>query len=323
MSRGLRQGGAPRGAAALLALAAAVTFAGACPASGWKAAAPPAQAGEPPVPAAGTPASAPAPPAAAPLEAALDAIADGMGGEVAYAFVDLAGGASILRNADAVFPQASVIKLPVLLEAYRQEQEGRLDLSERIAVREQDKVGGEGVLQFFWPGESSLSLRDVGVLMMAISDNTAANVLIDRVGMESVNRRMAAWGVPGIRIQRRMMDFEARRRGVENLASPRDMAKLLGDLHRGALLDEGRTRAVLALMEGIQSGPFRRRLPEGARAPHKDGNLEGLRTGAGLLLPPGRSVAWAVMARGLRDEAAAEEALARMLRAAWDHYAER
>lgn len=262
-------------------------------------------------------------PARARFEADLDALVRAPGGEIGFAFTVLESGETIARNADTVFPQASLIKLPVLLELYRQEQEGGLDLSERIKVREEMKVGGEGVLQFFRPGDSSLSLRDVAALMMTISDNTAANILIGRVGMESVNRRMAAWGVPGIRLQRRMMDLEARKRGVENLAAPRDMMRLLAALHRGELLDAERTRAALALMEKIQGSPLSRRLPAGARAPHKDGNLEGIRTGAGLLLLDGRAVAWALMARGLPDEAAGEEALARILRAAYDYFSAR
>ncbi len=254
------------------------------------------------------------------FESELAALAAAAGGEVGVALRDLSGGETFALDAETVFPQASVIKLSVLLELYRQEQEGKLDLSERVVVREKDKVGGEGVLQHFRPGASSLALRDVAALMMTISDNTAANILIERAGMDSVNRRMAAWGVPGIRLQRRMMDLEARRRGVENLASPRDMVRLLEKLWRGEILEAGRTRAALALMEQVQGSPFRRHLPAEARAPHKDGNLEGIRTGAGLLLLPDRAVAWAIMARGLPDEKRGEDALARILRAAYDYF---
>jgi len=237
-------------------------------------------------------------------------------------FIDLASGGTFSRNENTVFTQASLIKLPVLLELFRQDQEGKLKLTDRVALRDEDKVGGEGVLQHMEAGGARLSLEDLAVLMMAISDNTAANILIDQVGIDSVNQRLASWGLKKSRLQRRMMDLEARRRGVENLSTPWEMAHLLRRLHAGELLDAGRTKRVLVLMNTNQAGPFRRRLPESLEVPHKNGNLEGIRTGAGLLLIPGRPVAWAIMARGLRDEPAAEEHLSLILRQAYDYFSD-
>jgi beta-lactamase class A len=251
------------------------------------------------------------------------ALAAAMGGEIGIAVLDLTSGETYERNADAVFPQASLIKLPVLVELYRQDQEGQLRLTDREPLREQDKVGGEGVLRHMQAGGRRWSLADLAVLMMTISDNTAANILIDQVGMESVNRRLASWGLEKTRLRRRMMDREARRRGVENLSTPLEMAALLRRLHAGELLDAARTEQVLRLMAGVQSGPYRRRLPESLQAPCKDGNLEGIRTGAGLLLIPGRPVAWAIMARGLKDEPGAEEQLSWMVRSIYDYFSAR
>jgi len=257
------------------------------------------------------------------FESAIEAASAGMGGDLGVTFIDLKSGTILARSENTVFTQASLIKLPVLLELYRQEQEGRLNLSERVPLLERDKVGGEGVLQHMKSGEVRLSLEDLAVLMMAISDNTAANILIDRVGIEKVNQRLVSWGLEKTKLQRRMMDLEARGRGVENLSTPREMATLLRRLHAGELLDAGRTKRALELMNANQAGPFRRRLPEALEVPHKNGNLEGIRTAAGLLLIPGCPVAWAIMARGLRDEPAAEEHLSLILKAAYEYFSAR
>jgi len=88
---------------------------------------------------------------------------------------------AIAYRAGETFPAASVIKLPILVEAYRQVDEGRLDLSERIPLRAEDRVGGSGVLKELEPG-AALTLRDLLTLMIVVSDNTATNMVIDRVG---------------------------------------------------------------------------------------------------------------------------------------------
>ncbi|MGH9795709.1 MAG: serine hydrolase, partial [Candidatus Acidiferrales bacterium] len=141
-------------------------------------------------------------------------------GVMGIAVQDLNGGDAFTVNAEMVFPQASSIKIPVLIELYRQMQAGSVKLDERVEVKKSLVAGGSGVLQNFGDGTSSLSLRDLAVLMIVLSDNTATNILIDRVGMEQVNGMLAHYGLRRTRLQRRMLDTEAQQAGRENLSTP-------------------------------------------------------------------------------------------------------
>jgi len=121
------------------------------------------------------------------LERGLGEIAAGFDGVLGIGVKDLTTGETFYLNGDVVFPQGSSIKIPVLLELLRQDQAGTLKLSERLEVKRAQMVGGSGVLQRFGDGSSAVSLRDLAALMIVLSDNTATNILIDRVGMAHVN----------------------------------------------------------------------------------------------------------------------------------------
>ena len=116
------------------------------------------------------------------------------------------------------FPTASSIKVAVLYELFRQADEGKIDLAE-VTRPPLPRVRGGGVLQELGD-QVSLTWRDLAVLMIGWSDNEAANRLIDKVGMDAVDRRMTALALPGVRLRRKMMDLEAARRGDENVAHP-------------------------------------------------------------------------------------------------------
>src|SRR2546425_787213 len=116
-------------------------------------------------------------------------------GVMGLAVKDLTTGESFAVNAAMVFPQASSIKITVLMELLRQAQAGKLKLDDRVAIKQVQMVGGSGVLQFFGDASSAISLRDLAVLMIVLSDNTATNILIDQVGMANVNDTLAHLGL--------------------------------------------------------------------------------------------------------------------------------
>lgn len=123
-------------------------------------------------------------------------------GVVGMAAEHLSTGECLLINPRQRFPAASVIKLPIMVEVHAQAAEGRLSMEETIPLTEADKVGGSGVLQFLQAG-LALPVRDLVVLMIIVSDNTAANILLDRVGVASVNRRMADYGLTATKVFRK------------------------------------------------------------------------------------------------------------------------
>ena len=107
---------------------------------------------------------------------------------------------------DIIYPSASMIKVPILFEILRQAATGTLCLQETLVPSVSCRVGGAGILKELNPS-LQLNIRDLCVLMISLSDNTATNTLIERIGMTAVNQTMSDLGLAHTRLQRRMMDF--------------------------------------------------------------------------------------------------------------------
>jgi beta-lactamase class A len=275
-----------------------------------------------------TAAAAPASPAAADLRSKLgrelNQMAAQFDGVMAVAFKDLQSGDVVAINADVVLPQASSIKIPILVEVLRQAQAGKLRLDERVEVRKSQFAGGSGVLQDFGDGTSAVSLRDLAALMIVVSDNTATNILIDRVGQAQVNDTMQSLGFEKTRLMRRMIQPQEERRGVENVSTAREMAALLEQLYRGKLLDERHTALAIELLKNAkyEPTPMGRGLPAGVALAGKPGSLPGVRCESGIVLLDGRPYVLSVMTTYAADDAAAERAIADLSRRVYG-YAER
>ncbi len=242
------------------------------------------------------------------LQAKLVELDTHLDGVLGVYVMDLASGATLELRADETFPTASSIKPAVLYELYRQADEHRLELGE-VTRPPLPRVGGGGVLQEL-SDQVSLTWRDLAVLMMRYSDNEATNLLIRRVGREQVNRRLDALALGHVRLRREMMDLAAARRGDENVATPRELARLAAVVASGQGLSPERAKDMLAVATVVPTGsPFRRGLPEGVRAITKPGELEGVRCETAWVDVPGRPYAAAIMTAYLRREADGEAAI--------------
>jgi len=213
----------------------------------------------------------------APLRTAIEALP----GRAGLILVAADGTELFAHEADAAVPAASVIKIPLVMTLYADAAEGRLSLDERRAVGA--PVDGSGVLRHLG-GVSDLTLRDLAMLTVIVSDNTATNRLIERVGLDRVAERLREWGCSGTRLARAMFDLDATRRGADNVIVPREVALLLRMLLRGECGGRAASDAVLAVLERTQDDSLLRRyLPAGVRLAHKTGSLEGVRNDAGIV----------------------------------------
>jgi beta-lactamase class A len=138
--------------------------------------------------------------------AEIEKIANSHDGVMGVAIKDLTTSEEILINDQLIFPTGSSIKIPILIELYKQAAEGKYKLTDQRWVEGKDKVGGSGVIVNFGDHTSQLSLGDLATLMIVLSDNTATNMLIDQVGMANVNRTMDELGLKQIRLRRKMID---------------------------------------------------------------------------------------------------------------------
>lgn len=128
------------------------------------------------------------------LQSKLASMAAKHHGKVAIWAKNLSTGTTVGIDADQPVQTASVIKLPIMIEAFHQAKSGRLNLSQRTKLTKENQVIGSGVLQFMDPGLEP-TVKDVITLMMIESDNTATNMVIDLVGIRAVNQRAAAMGL--------------------------------------------------------------------------------------------------------------------------------
>ena len=158
------------------------------------------------------------------LQAELERIVDEYEGVAGAHLLDLTSGDRFGVNDELLFPQASAIKVPILLELFRRaESEPRL-LRRRVDVTDEVRTtGGSGVLRHLTDGGASLSLEDHAIYMIVYSDNTATNVLIDALGMDAINALSASLGAGRTRLARKMQRPEASVRGDENLSTPSEI----------------------------------------------------------------------------------------------------
>ena len=241
-------------------------------------------------------------------------------GVLGVAAKDLTSGEMIRINAGLVFPQASSIKIAILIELLRQAQEGQQVLGDRIEIKHAQLVDGSGILNHFSEGGSAVSLGELAVLMIQLSDNSATNILVERVGMSSVNATMSRLGLERTKLQRVMMDQEAQRGERENISSPAEMAVLLERLVQGKILDAKHTARAIEILKYEKPTPLRAGLPMGAVLADKSGSMPGVRCDSGIVYLGKRSYVIAVMTTFAEDESAAEHAITEVSRRVYEYF---
>ena len=251
------------------------------------------------------------------LEKSILDIDRGLDGVMGVAIVDLTDGHKYLLHANDVYPQASSIKICVLAELYRQAQQGKLKLTDLYTVNAADLVQDSDIMGGLTPGVTQITLRDLATMMVAVSDNSATNVLIDRVGMDNVNAFLKAQGLRDTRLRRKMMDLKAAAEGRENVSTPNEMLNLLQALYRDEILNQEMTADFFKVLSTHKDSWIPRNLPDDLRIADKPGALEGVRNDSGVIFVDKRPYVLCVMTTYLHRERDGEEAISNISLAAW------
>ncbi|HET9110563.1 MAG TPA: serine hydrolase [Ktedonobacterales bacterium] len=219
-------------------------------------------------------------------------------------------------RADEVFPAASLAKLPIAIELMRRADLGQFDLRERLDTSDTPRVGGAGVLDVLDPS-TRLTLGELCALMLVVSDNTAANVVLTLIGMGEVNETMARLNLTRTKLARSFMDQAARASGRDNVTSAGDMLTLLSLIRGNALPGGRKLRETLAAQQSF-SELTEGWLPTSATLAHKDGTLEGVVHDAGIVSGPSGVAMYCILTAEQENIPEARATIGRIVRLFWD-----
>jgi beta-lactamase class A len=243
------------------------------------------------------------------LEARLAPLVKDHKGKVAIAVKHLRSGESYYLNADEPMPTASLIKVAVMVEVYQQVAEGKIHLSDPVTLHEADKVPGSGILTYHFSDGATFPLRDAVRLMIAFSDNTATNLVLDRIGVGATARRMEAWGYPNTKLHAKsfrgsttsIFPERTKKFGLGSTTA-REMVRLLEKIEAGKVVSPEACKEMLEhLKKCDDKDKFPHFLPAEVVVAHKSGSVAEARTDAGVLYLKSGPVAVCVLTNENED----------------------
>jgi beta-lactamase class A len=272
-----------------------------------------------------TPAS---PTSDAALRERVEAVIKASGAEVAVAMRTLDGGRELMIRAADSFHAASTMKVPVMIELFRQAQAGTLSLDQRIPVVNRFhsivdgspyslSAGDDSEAGLYKADGESRSYRELCELMITRSSNLATNVLIERLGVEKVRATVSALGADGMQVKRGVEDNLAFRAGQNNTTTAAALLTLLGAIGSGKAVSPDASRQMVEILqrqefnEGIPAG-----VPAGTRVAHKTGSITRIQHDAAIVFAP-RPYVLVVLVRGLDDEKRSQALIADISRAVY------
>jgi beta-lactamase class A len=259
--------------------------------------------------------------AGSPMEDQVGAVARAFRGQIGVAAIDLRTGETIAVDADSRFPTASTIKTAVMIEAWQQASDGRLGMDTTLTLKEADKVGGAGVLRGLHDG-LALTVADLIHLMIVLSDNTATNLLIERVGTARVNERLESYGLketklfrPTFRDGKADVLPELEREFGLGMTTPREMARLMALIAEGKAVNRLASDGMLTTLRRQQDRAMIPRLlpaddriqvgnktgTDEEKQPLKNGVKGHVRADAAIVTGPDLSYVIAIYARQVED----------------------
>jgi beta-lactamase class A len=207
--------------------------------------------------------------------------------------------------------------VPILVAFFQDVDAGKIRLDEPLTL-EKDLIGsGSGDLQYKKPGTKYTAL-EVATKMIAISDNTATNMLIQRLGgAEALNQRFQSWGLTTTVIHNALPDLEG-----TNTTSPKELATVMGMVNQGNVVSvPSRDRILHIMQQTVTNSLLPRGLGKGANIAHKTGDIGSLIADIGLIdMPTGKRYIAAVMVQRPHNDASAPELIRQISRAAYQHF---
>ncbi len=241
-------------------------------------------------------------------------------GKVAIYVKDLTTVESFAHQADEPMPTASLIKLPVMVEAFRQAKEGKIDLEAKVTVRKEDKVPGSGILTDHFTDGAVITLQDAVRLMTVYSDNTATNLVVDAIGLPATREEMKRLGlnhtVLHAKVYRRdtSIDLEGSKKYGLGVTTAAEVGRLLEMIEKREILDEAYCRLAIENLKRCEDRTkIARFIKKSVPFAHKTGYVGDVRTDAGILYGPQAKVVIVVLTSENEDQSSGDENAADIL----------
>jgi beta-lactamase class A len=271
---------------------------------------------------------------ATPLESTLRRMIAESGAEVAVAFRTLDGADEVLIDPDKPFHAASTMKVPVMIELYRQARAGRLTLDEPLPIRNEFRSIVDGSPYKLSEGDDSdrevyaavgrtMTLRKLNELMITVSSNFATNLLIERLGVEPIRQTVTRLGAEGMQVLRGVEDQKAFDKGLNNSTTARGLLVLLEKLAKGQAVDAAADAEMVDVLKGqkfneaIPAG-----VPPGTPVAHKTGNITRIHHDAAIVYGS-RPYVLVLLVRGIEDRKESAALMARMSKVIFEAAASR
>ncbi|MCA1558926.1 MAG: class A beta-lactamase-related serine hydrolase [Acidobacteria bacterium] len=259
------------------------------------------------------------------LEARARAVIASSGAEVAIAFRTLDGRSALLIDPDKPFHAASTIKVPVMIELFRQARAGTLALDDPLLIRNEFKSIVDGSTYMLSEGDDSdreiyaaagktLTLRQLCEAMITVSSNFAANLLIEKLGVENIRRTVTRLGAEGMQVLRGVEDSRAFEKGLNNSTTARGLQVLFEKLSQGQAVDATADAEMIAILkrqkfrDAIPAG-----LPAGTAVAHKTGNITRIHHDAGIVYAS-RPYVLVLLVRGIQAQTQSAALMAELSR---------
>ena len=251
------------------------------------------------------------------------------GAEVAVAYRSLDGRDELFVNADTAFHAASTMKVPVMIELFRQAHEGALGLQDPLPIRNTFRsivdgseyelsVGEDSDREVYGAIGKTMTLRELCEAMIVVSSNLAANLLIEKVGVQHIRRTMTALGADGVQVLRGVEDDKAFRKGLNNTTTARGLLVLLEKLAKGQAVNPEADAAMVAILkgqkfnDGIPAG-----LPAGTPVAHKTGSITRIHHDAAIVYA-NRPYVLVLLVRGIEDRKTSAALMASLSKAIYE-----
>ncbi len=230
---------------------------------------------------------------------------------------DLENGTYVDINASSSFPAASTIKIPILFAFFQDVDAGKIRLDETLTMQKDMVASGSGDMQYK-PAGTQFTALEVATKMMTVSDNTATNMLIARMGgIEALNQRFRSWGLTNTAIRNQLPDLEG-----TNTSTPKELGNLMAMVSRGNLVSMSSRDRILDIMRSTaRNHLLPKGLGEGATIAHKTGDIGKMLADAGLVdLPTNKRYVVAVMVQRPNNDSRAEKLITSISRAAYQQF---